>query len=350
MVLLRYTIFGLLSTTVCIPTEYMYDIIPYKMRKILVTGGAGFIGSAVTHVLVKQHEKVVVLDNESRGKFRRLSDLKGKIELLRGDIRDPEVVRKACVGVTSIIHLAAVNGTQLFYSHPDLVLEVGVKGILNIIDESKKGNIEELFFASSSEVYQMPPIIPTPENVPLSIPDSYNPRFSYAGSKIISELLIIHLASKYIKKSIIFRPHNVYGPDMGIEHVIPQFILRMQRLSQKNIKKLQFPIQGTGNQTRSFIYIADFVQALLLAMKKGKNLQTYHIGTKDEVSIAQVAKEIAKNFNKNIIVSPGKTLKGSTLYRCPDVQKIGKLGFEPKVSFAKGIQKTVKWYNMFHSL
>lgn len=315
------------------------------MKKILVTGGAGFIGSAIVRALVKQNKSTIVFDNESRGKFNRLKDVENRVKFIHGDIRDPQAVQKACKDIDSIIHLAAINGTQFFYSNPDLVLEVGIKGILNIIDASKKGNIKELFFASSSEVYQTPPVIPTPETVPLSIPDTYNPRYSYAGSKIISELLMIHNARKYIKKLIIFRPHNVYGPNMGTEHVIPHFISRMQSLSKTNEKTIRFPIQGTGNETRSFIYIDDFTRALLLLIKKGKNLETYNIGTKYEISIRQLAKKIGKNFNKNIIIVPKEILKGSALRRRPTINKLEQLGFRPNTSFSGGLKKTVKWYN-----
>lgn len=319
------------------------------MKRVLITGGAGFIGSAITTSLVKQNNLVRVLDNESRGKFKKLTNLKGKIELIHGDIRDLQTVTKACEGVESVIHLAAVNGTQLFYSNPGLVLDVGVKGIINSLEAAKKQGVKEFFLFSTSEVYQTPPVIPAPENVPLVIPDPYNPRYSYAGSKIISELLLLHYAKDYFKRSIIIRPHNVYGPNMGTEHVIPQLIMRMQKLMKSKISPLKLPIQGTGNETRSFIFIEDFIKAFLLVMEKGKNRETYNIGTENEILIKDVAKKIIKNFDRIVLIVPGTLTEGSTSRRCPSVKKLRMLGFKPKVSFSQGVEKTVNWYNHLYS-
>ncbi len=117
------------------------------------------------------------------------------------------------------------------------MLEVGVKGMINVIDGCIKENVKELVLASSSEVYQTPEKVPTDETVALSIPDPLNPRYSYGGGKIISELMAINYGRKHFDKVVIFRPHNVYGPDMGWEHVIPQFVLRMKNVCENNKEK-----------------------------------------------------------------------------------------------------------------
>lgn len=315
------------------------------MKKYLVTGGTGFIGTALTRRLIKENNPVRVLDNESRGKISRLKDLDGKFEFISGDIRNPDIVRRACHGVSSVIHLASVNGTELFYSSPDLVLDVGVRGIINVVDACIQEGVEELFVASSSEVYQTPLVIPTPERVPLTIPDPYNPRYSYAGAKIISELLLIHYGGKHLRRTIIFRPHNVYGPDMGKEHVIPQFIIRMKKLTPENKRPIRFHIQGTGDESRSFIFIDDFIQAVALILRKGKKLETYNIGTNEETTIEKVAKLIANFFDKDILIVPGKLTKGSPLRRNPNIDKIKQLGFRPRIRLSEGINITVQWYN-----
>ena len=198
------------------------------MKHYLVTGGSGFIGSALVKDLVRQGHTVRVLDSHLRGSPERLKEVLKDIELMSGDIRDQEIVEKACRGVDSVCHLAYVNGTEYFYSKPELVLEIAVKGIVHVLDACRKKNVPELILASSSEVYQRPHVIPTPETIPYLIPDPLNPRFSYAGGKMISELMVIHYGQKYFKRVLIFRPHNVYGPEMGWEHVIPQFIMRMK--------------------------------------------------------------------------------------------------------------------------
>lgn len=314
-------------------------------KKILVTGGTGFIGSTLVKSLVEDSNNVRVLDNESRGVKTRLKDIKGQFEFTKGDIRNPKVVEKACRGVDSVVHLAYINGTQFFYSKPELVLEVAVKGMMNVLDGCIKHGVKELVLISSSEIYQTPSLIPTPETVPLSVPDPLNPRFSYGGGKIISELLAINYGRKFFKRVLIVRPHNVYGPDMGWEHVIPQFILRMQKLIKKSGNVVKFPIQGTGRETRSFVYIDDFINGLKLVMDKGEHLGIYHVGTMDEVPIKTLTEEIGKVFKKKIVVVPGKLAPGSTLRRCPDTSKIKKLGFVPKISLMMGLQKTIEWYN-----
>lgn len=315
-------------------------------KSILVTGGAGFIGSALVRALVRDGNRVRVLDNESRGAKNRLKNIKGKFEFVKGDIRNPKVVEKACRGINNVVHLAYINGTEFFYTTPELVLEVAVKGMMNVLDGCIKNNVSELVLVSSSEVYQTPPVIPTPETVPLVVPDPQNPRYSYGGGKIISELLAINYGRKFFKRVLIIRPHNVYGPDMGWEHVIPQFILRMQKLiNQKNDGVIKFPIQGSGKETRSFIYIDDFIEGLKLVMDKGEHLGIYHVGTMDEVPIKMLALQIGRCFQKKIVLVPGKLAAGSTLRRCPDIKKITKLGFKPKISLQMGLQKTVQWYN-----
>ena len=185
------------------------------MSTVLVTGGAGFIGSALVRSLAGSGAKVRVLDDGSRGAPRRLAGLVGTVELVNGDVRDPAVVDRACEGVDAVWHLAAVNGTEFFYSKPELVLDVGVGGMRNVIAAAITRGVRDLFVASSSEVYQTPPRVPTDESVPLSIPDPLNPRYSYAGSKLISELLALNYGRAHFRRVVVFRPHNVYSPDMG---------------------------------------------------------------------------------------------------------------------------------------
>ena len=200
-------------------------------------------------------------------------------------------------------------------------------------------------FLLQAQVYQTPPKVPTDENVPLIVPDSANPRYSYGGGKIISELMFINYGRKHFKRVLIFRPHNVYGPDMGWEHVIPQFSLKMKELCKKNTsKKIKFPIQGSGKETRAFVFIDDFTDGLMIMLKKGIHLNTYNIGAMEEISIADVAKKVGKCFGKDIEIIPSGIMKGSTTRRCPDIKKLKKLGYNPKVSFDSGLAKTVEWY------
>ena len=308
-----------------------------KTKTFLVTGGTGFIGSNICKMLIKEGHKVLIYDNNSRGSLSKISIIKKKIVFIKGDIRDKKKVFQSIKKVNAVIHLAYINGTKYFYTKPDLILDIAVKGIVNILDGCKKYNVKELYLASSSEVYQTPINVPTDENEMLKIPDIYNSRYSYGGGKIISELMSLHYGKKFFKKLVIFRPHNVYGPNMGNEHVVPELINRFRTLKGK-----KFTIQGTGNEIRSFIYIDDFIEGIRLLIKKGKHLNIYNIGTSEKVMIKQLVNKLSKIFNKKIILNKINLQKGGTKIRVPNISKIKKLGFRPKYNLSSGLKMTVK--------
>ena len=314
-------------------------------KKYLVTGGTGFIGSALVHSLLKDGHTVRTLDNNLRGTPERLKDIADQIEMIEADVRDARRVADALKGMDAVCHLAYVNGTQFFYERPELVLDIAVRGMINVIDGCIDAGVKELILASSSEAYQTPPSIPTDESVPLCVPDPLNPRYSYGGGKIISELMALNYGRQFFERVLIFRPHNVYGPDMGWEHVIPQFAVRMHGLCMSSSDPLiRFPIQGTGRETRSFVYIDDFTAGLRIVMDRGEHRGIYHIGTMNEFTMREVAEEVARCFGREIEVVPGELAEGGTLRRCPDTARITKLGYDPKMTFPQGVRKTVDWY------
>mgnify|MGYP000515854430 CR=1 FL=1 len=311
----------------------------------IVSGGSGFIGSALVKRLVKEGNMVTVLDNNSRGVLSRLNSVLKKINFIECDIRDTEAIISRSKGADSFIHLAAVNGTENFYKNPEKVLDIGVRGILSAIDACRHNNIKELIVASSSEAYQTPSIVPTPEEVPLIVPDVMNSRYSYGGSKIISELLAINYGRRDFDRVMIFRPHNVYGPDMGWEHVLPQFILRAIRKIKENPEgDVPFDILGDGQQTRAFIHIDDFIDGLMLMLDKGKHLGIYNIGNTEEIAIKDIAYKVVKHFGRSVKIKTGDLAPGETIRRCPDISKMEKLGFLPKINFDKGLPSIANWY------
>jgi nucleoside-diphosphate-sugar epimerase len=313
--------------------------------RVLVTGGSGFIGSALVEALVRRGEHVRVLDDNSRGAPRRLRKVERDIEFVRGDIRDCAAVDAAVRGMDEVQHLAFVNGTATFYSAPDLVLDVGVKGMVNVIDACRRHGVGRLILASSSEVYQSPPKVPTDESVPLVIPDPLNPRLSYGAGKIISEMMAINYGRRHFERVLIFRPHNVYGPDMGFDHVIPEFAVRIRRACDAQPGgAVGFRIQGSGAETRSFCHVDDLVAGVLIMRDKGAHLGIYHIGTAEEVSIADLARRIAAIAGREIEIEPSALLPGSTPRRCPDISRLGALGYAPRVTLDQGLRPTVAWY------
>ena len=313
-------------------------------RSYLVTGGTGFLGSALTRRLVNAGARVRVLDNNSRGCVARLQDIKGRFEYLEGDIRDAALVDRACDGVDVVCHLAFINGTEFFYTKPDLVLDVAVKGIANVIDSAIRRRVPELMVMSSSEVYHEPDTIPTDETVALSIPDVLNPRYSYAAGKLLHEVMAVN-HGRHFRKVTIIRPHNVYGADMGSEHVIPQFVARMKALQSHPSNPIPFTIQGTGRQTRSFVHVEDFVDGMMIVLDRGEHLGIYHIGTLEEVSIELLAQLVAEHYKRPITIVPGPPADGGTNRRCPDITKVMKLGYRPQLTLREALPGVVRWYD-----
>jgi nucleoside-diphosphate-sugar epimerase len=318
---------------------------PLAGKKYLVTGGTGFIGAALVKRLLAAGASVRVFDNNSRGSKEKLGREAHRVELIIGDVRDCDSVKRAASGVDSVCHLAYVNGTEFFYTKPDIVLEVGVKGMINVIDACLEHDVPELVLFSSCEVYHTPGKVPTDESAALVIPDVLNPRYSYSGGKIISELLALNYGRKNFQRVMVLRPHNVYGPNMGWEHVIPQFVLGMRKLPRNGKRAVPFQIRGSGRETRAFMYIDDAIDGALRAIEKGDHLSVYHVGTDQAITIAQLAREVARCLDVHIKIVPGELHRGSPTRRCPDISKLRRLGFEPRTSLRDGLATTVQWYD-----
>jgi nucleoside-diphosphate-sugar epimerase len=315
-------------------------------RRYLVTGGTGFLGAALTRSLVVAGHEVRVLDNNWRGNPRRLAGIEKGIDLHIGDIRDLTAVQRAVQGVDCVVHMSAINGTRYFYEEPELVVDVAIRGILNVIDACRDARVGELVVASSSEAYQSPMHVPTPEDVPLVVPDIKNPRYSYGGSKLASELIAMNYGRSGFDRVVVFRPHNVYGPDMGFEHVVPEFSLRAadaDRALPKGLPLL-FPLKGDGSQTRAFIHVDDFTGGLATVVERGEHLNVYHIGNEEEVTIRRVAEMVVANFGREPAFENGPAPLGETQRRCPDIGKIRSLGWSPKISLSAGLPAVVNWY------
>jgi len=299
-------------------------------KTILITGASGFIGNALYARLNNENYNIIGLDNFFRGK-----NLKNQT-IIKGSIFDKKIIKKLIRKSDIIIHLVAINGTRNFYNIPDKVFEVSIRGAMilydclnEIGDKNKK-----ILLASSGEVYGEPKKIPTDEKVSLVVKDIFNNRYSYGGGKICQDLIARYLISKVVKECIIFRPHNVYGPNMGFDHVIPE-------LMRKSLKaKNKITIEGSGKETRSFCYIDDFINGLIILIKKKiSGFNIFNIGNDREISINNLTKLIIKNSKKNLLIKNKKLRTGSSKRRCPDIKKIKRLGYKPIVSLETGIEK-----------
>lgn len=315
--------------------------------RILVTGGTGFIGSHLVKGLVERGHRVRVFDNDFRGTASRLDGVRDHIEIVLGDVRDRASVLAATRGIETVFHLAAINGTRHFYEIPEQVLEVGVLGTMNALSAAREAGVKAFVSASSSEAYQTPPTVPTDESVPLCIPDSRNPRYSYGGSKLIGEILAFNFGRGHFKTQV-FRPHNIYGSDMGYEHVIPEFAVRLKRAIARSgtSRPIELTMQGTGLETRAFCHVDDFIRGLLLMWERGEDQSVYHIGCQDEVTIKSVAESMATILGIELRFKEMPAPAGATPRRCPDIRKLRALGYEPVVTLDEGLARVLREIEM----
>ena len=311
-------------------------------QKCVVTGGGGFIGAHLIKALVRDGWEVICLDNMARGDASRFAEVADQVRLHTADIRDTDSVTAACKGAEVVFHLAAVNGTENFYNCPELVLDVGLRGALAVVEACQRADVPDLVMASSAEVYQTPAQVPTDESVALMLPDSLNPRYSYGCSKIVSELIAFNYGRDHFRKVQVFRPHNVYGPDMGWKHVIPQFILRALACRDRGDRR--FDIQGDGSETRAFAYVDDVVDGILRMYARGGTREIYHIGNDEEIKIRDLVALTGLTVGQPLDIFPGPAAAGGTPRRCPDIGKMRALGYSPVVPLADGLARTCAWY------
>lgn len=327
-----------------------YLINQSKMSKILITGGAGFIGFHLAKKLSDNRDNEVhIVDNLVRGRMD--SDFKSlinrdNVRFFNLDMKNPENLKKLDDDFDYVYHLAAIIGVRHVKERPEQVLSVNAISTLNILEWFVKSKCGKIFFSSTSEVYSwtrtfydLP--VPTSENIPLSITDPFNPRSTYALSKIFGEVAVINYCKKFRKPFTIARYHNIYGPRMGTIHVIPEIYKKIMN----GINPL--PVYSVDH-SRSFCYIDDCINATIMAMESNKtNNEILNIGNnKEEVTIGELVKRIISLVGKEIEIIPIKS-EDPIKRRCPDITKIRNLtGYEPKVTLNEGLKKTIEWYRL----
>jgi len=307
-----------------------------KGKCVVVTGGAGFIGSNLARALA-QDNTVIVIDDLSTGYFKNIRDLvdTNKIKFIKGSVTDLDILQKTFRDVDYVFHQAAITSVPKSIEDPVKSNDVNVNGTLNVLVAARDNNVKKVVFASSCSVYGDTPTLPKHEDM---IPRPISP---YSVNKLIGEYYCSVFTKVYGLKTAALRYFNVYGPRQDPKGdyaaVIPRFI----NMFLKNKPPV---IYGDGEQTRDLIYVNDVVNANIIAAES-KETGIFNIAGGKQVSINKLAKHIMQITGKNLQPVYKKSRLGDIIHSSADISKAKqKLGYEPKFALQKGLEETIKWF------
>lgn len=309
------------------------------LKKIVVTGGAGFIGSHLVDNLILKGYNVKVIDNLSQGLLENIKKhiTNDKFEFIKEDIQNKEKINKALNGADVVIHLAAVVSVIRSIKEPELVNSVNVTGTLNVLNACVKQNVKRFIFASSAAVYG------GNVNLPVKVECAVNPLSPYAASKAAGEAYCKAYFDSFGLETIILRFMNIYGTrrSTGLYSGV------MIKFAEAITKKEPLTIFGDGYQSRDFTYVNDVVNAIILAInKEDAKGETFNIGTGTPTTINELANKfikITKNSNQKIMYTDPR--KGEIRHSYADISKTKKiLGYEPKTNQEEALRDFIDWY------
>jgi len=307
------------------------------MAHVLVTGGAGFIGSHLVEALLRRGDQVRVFDNFSTGRRENVQHLHDDIELIEGDLRDFDAVRRAVVGVEVVFHQAALASVQRSVDDPMTTNAVNVTGTLHVLMAARDAGVRRVVFASSSSVYGDTPTLPKVET---QAPQPLSP---YAVSKLAGEQYCMAFSVVYGLPSIALRYFNVFGPrqDPHSEYaaVIPRFIDRM-------VRGLPPIIYGDGLQSRDFTYIENVVDANLAAADAPASCSTvFNVGAGERTSLLDLAAQINHVLGCRLTPEHHPPRAGDVRHSLASIEAIGQtLGYAPRITLAEGLARTIEWF------
>lgn len=301
-------------------------------KKVLVTGGAGFIGSHTVDRLVKEDFSVRVIDDLSTGKLNNIKEYvrSGQVDFVKGDIRDASLVRKVLKDVDLVVHFAALTSVPFSVKNPDLTFDINLLGTLNLLRSSIEENVDRFVFISSCAVCGDPEFLPVTEE---ALPNPISP---YAESKLIGERYCLGFSERQLLRSVVLRFFNVFGPRQGLNDysgVITRFI-------EFSKKGLPLVIYGDGLQTRDFVNVNDIVEAVLASIKSSKaEGEVFNVGSGKPTSINELARTVLELAGLDLVIRYEKSRAGDIKDSYADISKAKKLlDFEPKVSLKAGLQ------------
>ena len=308
-----------------------------SMSVMLVTGGAGFIGSHIVERLVGLGHEVRVLDNFSTGRRENLASFEGGIDIIEGDIRDVSSVERAVKGVEVVFHEAALASVPRSVADPASSNEVNVTGTLNLLVASRDSGVRRFVFASSSSVYGNSPELPKRESMAPS------PESPYAASKLAAENYCRIFSSLYGLECVSLRYFNVFGPrqDPGSEYaaVVPLFVTAL-------LEGRPPTIYGDGEQSRDFTYVANVVDANILALSAdGAAGEVFNIACGHTATVNELLAKMQEITGTSLTSQHTDQRAGDVKHSFADISKAeGTLGLSAKVLFDEGLALTVDWF------
>lgn len=308
-----------------------------KGKKILITGGAGFIGAHAVEAFLKKKAKVRVLDNFMSSQKANLEEVLSRIELIEGDIRDPKAVSQAMRGIDVVLHLAAIRSVTDSVERPHLTHEVNASGTLLLLDEAAKAKIKHFLFASTSAVYGSALAKKQKEGGGL------RPISPYGVAKLAGENYADYYYNQWGLPTTAFRIFNVYGPRQNPES---RYSLAIPGILSKILKNQPPLIDGDGRQMRDFVYVSDVVGAFMKALGNKKAYgQRYNLGSGQATSINQLAKILLKLTGSRIKPMYGPKRPGDPRRTCADIVKAKRdFNWFARVNLTQGLGKVVEWY------
>jgi nucleoside-diphosphate-sugar epimerase len=307
------------------------------MTRVLVTGGAGFIGSHLTDALVERGDEVVVLDNLSTGKLANLAGVRDRIRLVEASITDLPAVKECCAGVDTVFHQAALASVPRSVNDPIASNETNVTGTLNVLWAAKEGGVRRVVYAASSSAYGDTEVLPKREDMPA------NPLSPYAVNKYVGELYCAVFDRLYGLSTVGLRYFNVFGPRQDPQSqyaaVVPIFITRLLGGEAP-------VIHGDGEQSRDFTYIRNVVAANLLAAAAPQTGgQTVNIACGDRISLNDLFARLRALVGSELSPVHGPARAGDVKHSQADIAAAARLiGFRPAVGLEEGLRETVAWY------
>jgi len=303
--------------------------------KVVVTGGAGFIGSNIVLRLVELGHEVTVLDNFSLGIEKNISSVRKQINIIKGDLLNEKLVRNAFKGADIVFNEAAASSSPMFFKNLKEAVSVNVEGFINVLNAARDNGVKKMIYASTSVVYGN-------RNQPLSEEMPLQPSNFYAASKLMNEHLARIFGQEYGLETVGFRYMSVYGPNEESKGIYANLVSQFLWAMRKNEQPV---IYGDGKQTRDFIYVKDVVEANILAMESKKKMmgEIFNIGTGRCWSLNELIGILNKFLKKSIkpkyIEMPIKNYMASQL---SDNKKINSvLGFKPKYMLEDGIKDMI---------